>query len=68
MSLRPFTGRQQAVLDRVMGSYGRFCGYYLSQIAHNDDKAKTPWRRCYVEGAAHMPIPDSVTRAYYRQL
>ncbi len=64
----PFTERQQTVLDRVMGSYGRFCGYYLSQITHDDDKAETPWRQCYVEGAMHIPIPDSVTQAYYQQL
>lgn len=64
----PFTEKQQNILDEVFGSYGRYCGYYLSQITHDDDDTITPWRQCYVEGVMHTPIPDSVTQTYYKQL
>ena len=64
----PFTSDQQNVLDNVLAFYGRFCGYYLSQITHDNSDTETPWKKCYVYGASHTPIPDTVTQSYYKQL
>lgn len=63
-----FTIKQQAVLENVFASYGRFCGYYLSDITHDNSDTPTPWRQCYIDGAQHVPIPDSTTKEYYKQL
>ena len=64
----PFTTMQQDVMENVFASYGRFCGYYLSDITHENSDGKTPWTQCYVEGAKYTPIPDDITEEYYRQL
>lgn len=64
----PFTTKQQEVMENVFASYGRFCGYYLSDITHNNSETTTPWRQCYVEGVRHAPISDDITKEYYRQL
>ena len=64
----PFTAMQQDVMENVFASYGRFCGYYLSDITHDNSDGETPWRQCYVEGAKYTPIPDDTTKEYYRQL
>ena len=64
----PFTEKQQDVLENVFGSYGRFCGYYLSDITHDNSDTTTPWRQHYIDGASHIPIPDSSTKKYYTQL
>lgn len=61
----PFTEKQHEILENVFGSYGRFCGYYLSDITHDNSETTTPWRQCYIDGARHIPIPDSITKEYY---
>ena len=64
----PFTSEEQEILDAVWNYYGRFCGYYLSDIAHDDGSGReTPWASCHVQGE-NRQIPDSITEQYYRQL
>lgn len=64
----PFTDREQEILDAVWNYYGKFCGYYLSSIAHDDGSGReTPWARCHVRGK-NRPIPDDTTEQYYKQL
>ena len=64
----PFTEKQDTLLRNVFGSYGRFCGYYLSQITHDNSDTPTPWRQCYIDGARHVPISDRTTQEYYARL
>lgn len=62
-----FDERQIEVLDSVFKSYGKYCGYYLSQITHDDGKLETPWKQCYRPGT-NARIPDEVTKRYYEKL
>ncbi len=63
----PFVKKEKEVLDTVFAYYGRYCGYYLSQITHEDSYSPTPWKQCYVPGRNAI-IPDEVTKAYYKIL
>ena len=63
----PFTDQQRKVMDEVFAYYGRYCGYYLSQITHDDGDLITPWKQCYEPGK-NMVIDDDVTEKYYRVL
>ena len=65
--LHQFDTRTREVLDRVFSNYGRFCGYYLSQITHEDGDIPTPWKQCYQPGV-NAPIPDDITKQYYQRL
>ena len=67
-SPEPFTQEQQVVLDNVYAYYGRFCGYFLSDITHDNSDTMTPWRQYYMPGAKHIRIPNPATEAYYRRL
>ena len=62
-----FTDKQDEMLDAIFKSYGRFCGYYLSQITHEDDRVITPWKQCYVPGK-NVVIPDDITKKYYKEI
>ena len=55
------------VVDDVFKQYGKLCGYFLSQITHDDGKGPTPWRQCHRKGGK-VVIPDHVTKAYYEEL
>ena len=64
----PFTVQEMEILDAVWNRYGKYCGYYLSQLAHDDGSGRrTPWSSCHVPGE-NRRIPDHVTQQYYRQL
>lgn len=64
----PFNGEQREIMDTVFQHYGRFCGYYLSQITHEDgDNRVTPWAQCYQKGRNNV-IPDRITDQYYKKL
>ena len=63
----PFTQKQGDILDNVFAYYGRFCGYYLSDITHGNSSAQTPWQQCYVSGR-NSPIDNFKTQVYYKQL
>ena len=64
---KPFSKDEQAVIDRTFEIYGRFCGYYLSQITHDDGIRETPWAHCYEEGQNNT-IPNDVTKQYYKKI
>jgi len=64
---KPFGEEERQVIDAVFASYGRYCGYYLSQITHEDGDRETPWRQCYVQGK-NAWIPDEVTKEYYEKV
>lgn len=61
----PFTDIESELLMAVFTNYGKYCGYYLSQITHRDGDVSTPWAQCYV-ASTNMPIPNSITQAYYK--
>lgn len=63
----PFGAEERKVIDAVFASYGRYCGYYLSQITHDDGERETPWRQCYEPGK-NVWIPDEVTKEYYGKI
>lgn len=64
----PFTPQETEILDAVWNHYGRYCGYYLSMLAHDDGSGReTPWASCHVQGE-NRRIPDNVTQQYYRQV
>ena len=67
-SPEPFGEDQQSVLDDVYAAYGRFCGYFLSDITHDNSDTTTPWRQHYKPGVRNVHIPDSATKAYYKRL
>ena len=47
-------------------TYGKYCGYYLSQITHHDGDLETPWSQCYKKGR-NRTIPDRITKEYYEK-
>ena len=63
----PFNNDEKEILDAVFESYGKYCGYYLSQITHEDGELKTPWKQCYQQGM-NRPISDEITKEYYKKL
>ena len=63
----PFSPDEKEMIDETFASYGRFCGYYLSQITHEDGSLTTPWKQCYQPGK-NVVIPDEVTKKYYEDL
>ena len=63
-----FTSDERTVLDNVYAYYGRFCGYFLSDITHDNSDTETPWRQCYIPGAKHIRIPNEITQKYYETL
>ena len=67
-SPKPFAEDQKSVLGKVYATYGRFCGYFLSDITHNNSYTTTPWRQHYKPGVKNIRIPDSTTKAYYKRL
>ena len=67
-SPEPFTPTQYGILNNVFAYYGRFCGYFLSEITHGNSDEPTPWQRCYIPGAKHIRIPNDITQKYYKQL
>lgn len=64
---KPFSAKEKELLDAVFENYGRYCGYYLSQITHEDGKLETPWKQCYQYGRNNL-IPNDVTQDYYKKL
>lgn len=63
----PFKNKEREVIDGTFQHYGKFCGYYLSQITHHDGDRRTPWSMYYQKGKNQV-IPDDVTKNYYREL
>jgi uncharacterized phage-associated protein len=47
----------------VWESYKEYSAWGLSQITHETD---TPWKQTYQEGKKSLPIPDELTKDYYR--
>ena len=64
---KPFSASQDEILQAVYAEYGKYCGYYLSQITHEDGELKTPWLQCY-EAGLNAKIPNDITKEYYKQL
>ncbi len=64
---KPFDSVEAEVLRGVFKHYGKYCGYYLSQITHHDADLETPWHQCYVKGANEI-IHNDITKEYYKQL
>lgn len=62
-----FTPDETNILENVFGSYGRFCGYYLSDITHSNGRKPTPWRLHYQPYMNNI-IPDETTKEYYQDL
>lgn len=62
---KPFNDKEAELLRAVFANYGKYCGYYLSQITHHDGDVKTPWMQCYVPGA-NAYIPNEITKRYYK--
>lgn len=63
----PFTERESGMLSSIFAHYGKFCGYYLSQITHEDGEPVTPWKQCY-QDTKNVVIPDEITKAYYKKI
>lgn len=57
---------EQAIIDRVYQSYGRFHAFKLSALTHEPD---TPWTQVYGEGGGrfHEITPDQI-RQYFLDL
>lgn len=64
---KPFRTEEREILEAVFAHYGKYCGYYLSQITHEDGKIETPWKQCYQSGM-NLPIPNEITKKYYKTL
>ena len=62
-----FDSEEFVLLDAVFENYGRYCGYYLSQLTHDEGKGQTPWDKNYIEGG-NVVIPDQDTKAYYDRM
>lgn len=63
-----FDAEEERVLEYVWNKYGKYCGYYLSQITHgigSDDR--TPWKGHYADGSKNA-IPDRTIYEYYHGL
>lgn len=64
---KPFDSEEFDFLDAVFKNYGKFCGYYLSQLTHDEGKGQTPWAKNYRKGG-NVVIPDQDTKAYYDKM
>lgn len=64
---KPFDKIEYEILDKIFAWYGRFCGYFLSDITHGNSKESTPWKQCYTKGRK-VTIPNSITKEYYSKL
>ena len=64
-----FTAQEMEILNAVWNHYGRYDGYYLSQLATEEvrNHLQSPWATCHVRGEK-MPIPDDITKKYYRRI
>lgn len=60
----PFDSEEQDILDTVYPDYGRYCGFYLSQITHEPG---TPWSKCH-KPSGNARIDDQTTKEYYKKL
>lgn len=65
-TVSPFNDKQSRMLEKIFASYGKFCGYYMSQITHKDGNLETPWSLCYRRGQ-NVRIDDGTTKQYYKQ-
>lgn len=63
-----FDPNELNVLKNVFSYYGRLCGYFLSDITHNNSHEITPWKQCYIQGEKHIIIPNEITKKYYIDL
>jgi len=64
----PFDKHESDIIDGVFQHYGKYCGYYLSQITHHDGSDfDTPWKQCYQKGK-NRTIPNQTIREYYEKL
>ena len=63
-----FTEQEKEIVDETFASYGKYCGYYLSQITNqDDDTGPTPYEQCRIKGKKTI-IPDEITKEYYRKI
>ena len=62
-----FEPEEKELLDGIFATYGKYCGYYLSQITHENGEIRTPWMQCYEPGM-NVPIPDAITQEYYKTI
>lgn len=62
----PFDAAEREIMRLVYREYGKYCGYYLSQLSHNDGHLETPWAQCYDKGRNAI-IPNYITKEYYEK-
>lgn len=62
----PFDSDEREVTELVFMEYGKYCGYYLSQLSHDDGHLETPWAQCYQEGR-NATIPNHTTKEYFEK-
>lgn len=60
------TADERTLLEMILAEYGKYCGYYLSQLTHDDGKRTTPWAECYAKGKNSI-IPNTITKTYYEE-
>ena len=56
---------QKAVLDGVLGVYGKFTGFELTDRTHVQG---SPWKRFYRPHPYGQKIPNDVIKSYYRKI
>ncbi len=64
---KQFEKEELEIMNTVFANYGKYCGFYLSQITHEDGDKPTPWRRCYIPETKNT-ISDGITQEYYKEL
>ena len=56
---------QKAVLDGVLGAYGKFTGFELTDRTHVKG---SPWKRFYKPSSYGQKIPNDFIKSYYRRI
>ena len=65
-ALPAFNLDETEILRGVFKHYGKYDGFYLSQITHHD-AIETPFEQVYEKGSINI-IPDNIIQEYYKKI
>ena len=69
MSGKPadFSPKEFDLVDEVFKHYGKYDGYYMSQIMQKHPPQITPWEKVYAPNQTRR-IPDDLTKEFFLEL